>query len=66
MRVAINGKFGELKEGINVENVLLNYKIKPEGIVVELNQKIIKRDEWQKIVIKENDIIELISFVGGG
>jgi sulfur carrier protein len=66
MRVAINGKLEELKEGINVENVLLNYKIKPEGVVVELNQKIIKRDEWQKIIIKENDIIELISFVGGG
>jgi len=66
MQVTINGRFEELKEGINVENVLLNYKIKSEGVVVELNQKIIKRDEWQKIAIKENDIIELISFVGGG
>jgi len=66
MQVTINGRYEELKGGINVENVLLNYKIKPEGVVVELNQKIIRRDEWQKIVIKENDIIELISFVGGG
>ncbi len=39
---------------------------KDEGIIVELNQEIIHRDQWKEQPVKEGDVIELIQFIGGG
>ena len=66
MQVKINGKSAELNDGINLEEAIIYYKINPETVVVELNQKIIKKKDWKEITIKETDEIEIISFVGGG
>lgn len=35
-------------------------------VVVELNLMIIPKEDYDKIIIKENDSIEVLSFVGGG
>jgi sulfur carrier protein len=37
-----------------------------EGLLVELNQRIVKHEQWQAVRLKDNDAIELLSFVGGG
>jgi sulfur carrier protein len=34
--------------------------------VVELNQQIIKQEQWPDIQLKAGDRLELLSFVGGG
>jgi thiamine biosynthesis protein ThiS len=39
---------------------------KDRGFIVQLNNKIIKRDQWKDHTIHESDIIELITLVGGG
>ena len=35
-------------------------------VVVELNLMIIPKEDYDKIIIKDNDSIEVLSFVGGG
>lgn len=37
-----------------------------QNVVVELNGKIIHREELADRTLSENDCVELISFVGGG
>jgi thiamine biosynthesis protein ThiS len=36
------------------------------GLVIEHNGTILKQTDWSNTPLKENDRIELISFVGGG
>jgi sulfur carrier protein len=36
------------------------------ALVVELNQQIIKQEQWPSIQLKAGDRLELLSFVGGG
>ena len=38
----------------------------PEALVIELNQRIIKQEEWAAVRLEPGDRIELLSFVGGG
>jgi sulfur carrier protein len=35
-------------------------------MAVAVNMKIVKKDEWDKYFIQENDKIEALNFVGGG
>jgi len=66
MIVKINGQQEKIPLNSSVENMVSNLNLEAERIVVELNEKIIKKIEWRHTIIKENDVIELISFVGGG
>ncbi|MFO7154969.1 MAG: sulfur carrier protein ThiS [Caldicoprobacter oshimai] len=34
--------------------------------MVEHNYRIVRSEEWQNIVLKENDNLEILKFVGGG
>ena len=38
----------------------------PGALVVELNQQIIKQEQWSVTALKDGDRLELLSFVGGG
>lgn len=61
----VNGKFINLESNdlsVLLEN--LNYKI--ELIAVELNGKILSRDEILNTKLKDSDVLEVVSFVGGG
>ena len=41
----------------------LTYKL--DRIAVEYNGNIIKRADWATTIVKDNDSIEVVSFVGG-
>lgn len=40
--------------------------LNPALIALELNGKIIPKDEFEKVVFKQGDKVEILSFVGGG
>ena len=69
MKIKVNGK--EKKLELNQENALLSTALnsmgyKPNTIVVELNNLIINSLKWEKVKLKEGDILEIVSIVGGG
>lgn len=66
MKIIFNGKNDEIGGSVNVSEFLLKKNFSPERVVVEINKNIVKRAEWNKTFIKENDGIEILSFVGGG
>lgn len=37
-----------------------------QSLVIELNQQIIKQEDWASTSLREGDVLELLSFVGGG
>ncbi len=65
MNVIVNGKNETLENGTTIVQLIDIKNLKPEKIVIELNQKIIDKENLE-VELKENDTLEIISFVGGG
>ncbi len=66
MECIINGNKTETETGISVEKLLLERKLNPEVVVVELNREIVDRSLFSDTIIPDNAEIEILSFVGGG
>ena len=61
----INGKYEEINN-INLLDYLTKNKYRTDRIVVDFNWNIIKKEDFEKINIKNTDKIEIVCFVGGG
>ena len=69
MKIKVNGEEKNIK--LDKENALLSTALNSMGyksntIVVELNNLIINSIKWGEVKIKEGDILEIVSIVGGG
>lgn len=62
----INGKYYKFTEDSCISEILKNLGINKENVVVEVNLNIIPREDYDTFIIKENDSLEVLSFVGGG
>jgi len=65
MRVTINGKPEEVAGG-TVLDVLKTKDVEPQMVAVELNAKILGRDELGSTPLKEGDALEILFYMGGG
>ena len=61
-----NGKTIDLKEDISVEQLLKDYDLNPQKVVVEVNMEILDDEVYSTYLLKNEDTVEVISFVGGG
>lgn len=66
MRVTVNGQEQELAEGTPLSSYLEFRGLDPSVIVVEYNFQILPEQDWEGIILKENDNLEILRFVGGG
>ncbi|MGL4796783.1 MAG: sulfur carrier protein ThiS [Paraclostridium sp.] len=62
----VNGKEFEFKSNTNISNLLDILGIEKDRVVVEINLEIIENEQYDTYVLKEDDFIEIIRFVGGG
>ena len=63
--VKINGEEKEIA-GKNLLEYLKEAGFEPERVVVERNLDIILKDELGNTIIQDEDVIEVLRFVGGG
>ncbi len=67
MKLMVNGKTYEAKDKISIIDLLKEKNVEtPEMVSVELNDRIIKRENYGQIELQENDQIEFLYFMGGG
>ncbi|MFQ5509891.1 MAG: sulfur carrier protein ThiS [Leptospirillia bacterium] len=62
----MNGTPREVAAGSTVSTLLQALDIRAEGVAVEHNKDIVKRDRFGETALSEGDQIEIIQFVGGG
>jgi thiamine biosynthesis protein thiS len=62
----VNGEIFEFREGMTVSNLIAEMGFSEAMVAVELNLDILPRDSFSSTVLKENDCIEIVRFVGGG
>ena len=65
-RIQLNGRKLELKNKHSILTLLKRYKIDWKKIAVELNGKIINRNKYKIVYLKNKDKIEIVHFIGGG
>ena len=65
-KIQINGKKVVIKQNFSVQDVLKKYRLYRKKVAVELNGKILPQNEYKKKVLKNNDKIEIVQFIGGG
>lgn len=62
----LNGKEVALEKEKTIAQLLSENKVNENRVVVELNKEIIVKEDFSKINLKDDDTVEVISFVGGG
>ena len=66
MLITVNGKQENLEIELNILEYIKTKGLNPDAVIVEYNQDILKKEQWQNFVLKENDNLEILRFVGGG
>ena len=62
----LNGKRVDYEVDITVEELLDNLKLEQGTVVIEVDQKIIYKDEYSKKKLSSESKVEVIRFMGGG
>ena len=66
VKIEINGKKFLIKPKMTLKDVIAKYKIPVKKVAIEINEKIVNKQNLQKIKIKNLDKIEIVHFIGGG
>ncbi len=62
----VNGKVVQFKNNKTVIDLLNDYNLNKDRVVVEINLEIVENEKYETYILKEHDAIEIISFIGGG
>ncbi len=66
MDIMLNGKKESVEDGVAITGLLNKKKIRPEMVAVELNDEVIHRNQYADVLLKVNDRLEFIYYMGGG
>jgi len=66
MTIFINGEARELDDGLTVAAMLDALELPKQRVAIELNRRVVRKQEWESTAVADNDRIEVVHFVGGG
>lgn len=66
LHIRINGEACTTSEGQTVLGLLSELGIDPSRVAVELNRRILRRDDWEWTLLSDGARLEIVQFVGGG
>ncbi|WP_446897937.1 sulfur carrier protein ThiS [Clostridium sp. LBM24168] len=67
MNIKVNGEDKDIKDGVTITEILKIENVEmPDMVSVQLNDEFVDRDKFSDTVLKENDKIDFLYFMGGG
>jgi thiamine biosynthesis protein ThiS len=66
LQIEVNGEPRDVLASITIRELIHHLALAPERLAIELNQEVVRRADWQQIVLKDGDRVEIVHFVGGG
>ena len=66
IKIKVNGKVKLIEENTNLRKLVDILKIPLKKVAIELNQEIMDKKKLSKKILKKNDTIEIVHFIGGG
>lgn len=64
--ITLNGNIVSDQEGITLEELIRRQNFVKSRIAIEINGRIIRKREYETTQVRDGDVIEVVSFVGGG
>lgn len=64
--IYVNGKREDIGKSLTIQGLLDVKKIKPEVVTVELNEEIVAKDKYKDTVLRSEDKLEFVYYMGGG
>lgn len=64
--ITVNGKRVHLNRPLTVTEYLEENHYRQNQIAVEINGKILPKSAYTSATLSEGDVVEIVSFVGGG
>ncbi len=66
MNITVNNNAKEVDESADLELLMKQLKIDSKGTAIAVNLTVISKSDWNKTILKENDIITIIKATQGG
>ncbi|TMB12753.1 MAG: sulfur carrier protein ThiS [Deltaproteobacteria bacterium] len=66
MRATVNGEPVELPEGFTVAALLQHLGVRGDRVAVERNGEVVKKARHGEQRLAPGDVLEIVTFVGGG
>jgi sulfur carrier protein len=66
MTVIVNGKPLELPDGLTIDGLLAQLKVRREYTAVALNREVTPKDRYALSVLHDGDKVEIVHPMGGG
>ena len=66
MKITLNGQLKEFDNDLSLSQIVSVFGKGKDEVIAEINGNIGKKSLWDETTIHDGDVIELVSFVGGG
>ena len=66
MTIVLNGERREAPGGVSVLVLLETIGLSPLRVAVEINGRVTRREDFAGALLREDDRVEVVQFVGGG
>ena len=66
MNIVLNGEEINIADNLNVMGLIELYELSASKVAVERNLEIVPKSAYVTTMLKENDKIEIVHFIGGG
>jgi sulfur carrier protein len=67
MKITVAGNNKDIAENTTVAQLVVDEKVdNPEYVTVTINDAFVEHHDFEKTVLKENDVVEFLYFMGGG
>ena len=65
-KIQLNGDPYEVINGTNLNELLNKLKLQKNKIAIEVNGEIIEKGKYPNLILKRDDKVEIVHFIGGG
>jgi thiamine biosynthesis protein ThiS len=66
MRVFVNGEQKDFETAVSLSELIIQLDLPVPRIAIELNREVVRRSDWGSTMLRDDDRIEIVHFVGGG
>ena len=65
-KIQLNGDYYEINDGANLNDLLNKLKIKKNKVAIEVNGEIVEKNKYSNLILRKDDRVEIVHFIGGG
>ena len=66
IKIKLNGKTSTINDKTTLSKLLNELKVPSKKVAIEMNREIVNKKKLNSIKLKNNDVLEIVHFIGGG